>query len=73
MKFAKRVIPEPVIIRLKRAEESLSNIKQFYVECRDQDEKFSALSNLYGVVSIGQSMIFCHVSISKASKTPPTI
>ncbi|XP_064385285.1 ATP-dependent RNA helicase DDX19A-like [Halichondria panicea] len=60
MKFAKRVIPDPVIIRLKRAEESLNNIKQFYVECRDQDEKFSALSNLYGVVSIGQSMIFCH-------------
>ncbi len=62
MSFAKRVIPDPVMIRLKRAEESLSNIKQFYVECRDQDEKFSALANLYGVISIGQSMIFCYVS-----------
>lgn len=62
MSFAKRVIPDPVTIRLKRAEESLNNIKQFYVECKDQDEKFNALANLYGVISIGQSMIFCHVS-----------
>ena len=64
MKFARRVIPDPITIRLKRSEESLSNIKQFYVECRDQEDKFNALSNLYGVISIGQSMIFCHVSIN---------
>ena len=28
MEFAKRVVPDPVIIRLKRNEESLDNIKQ---------------------------------------------
>ena len=28
MDFAKRVVPDPVIIRLKRNEESLDNIKQ---------------------------------------------
>lgn len=62
MKFAQRVIPDPIIIRLKRNEESLTNIKQFYVDCKSKEDKFSALSNLYGVVSIGQAMIFCHVS-----------
>jgi len=60
MKFAKTVIPNAVILRLKRSEESLSNIKQFYVECSSEDDKFVALSNLYGVVSIGQAMVFCH-------------
>lgn len=28
MEFAKRVVPEPIMIRLKRKEESLDNIKQ---------------------------------------------
>ncbi|XP_045161433.2 ATP-dependent RNA helicase DDX19A-like [Mercenaria mercenaria] len=60
MKFAQAVIPNnPVVIKLRRDEESLDNIRQFYVQCRDQEDKFQALSNIYGAISIGQSMIFC--------------
>ncbi|XP_041378191.1 ATP-dependent RNA helicase DDX19A-like isoform X2 [Gigantopelta aegis] len=60
MKFAQNVIPNnPVVIRLRREEESLDNIRQFYIECRSADDKFQALSNIYGSISIGQSMIFC--------------
>lgn len=60
MKFAQAVIPNsPVVIKLRREEESLDNIRQFYVQCRDQEDKFQALSNIYGAISIGQSMIFC--------------
>lgn len=62
MKFAQAVVPNPVKIRLRREEESLDNIKQFYIECTSPEEKFKALSNIYGTISIGQSMIFCHVS-----------
>lgn len=63
MKFAERVIPnDPIVIKLKREEESLDNIKQYYVECSNMEEKFEALSNIYSAVSIGQSMIFCAVS-----------
>jgi len=62
MKFARAVVPDAVIIRLKREEESLDNIKQYYIVCKDQEEKFVALSNIYGAITIGQSMIFCHVS-----------
>lgn len=47
-----------------REEESLDNIKQVYFECSNKEEKFQALSNIYGTISIGQSMIFCHVSSS---------
>lgn len=59
MKFAEAIIPNPVVIKLRKEEESLDNIKQFYIECTDQEGKFSALSNIYGSISIGQSMIFC--------------
>ena len=34
------------------------------MECKRQEEKFTALCTLYGVVSIGQAMIFCHVSFT---------
>nr|CAD7259269.1 unnamed protein product [Timema shepardi] len=60
MEFAEAIVSSPVIIRLKREEESLNNIKQYYVMCRNQDEKYSAIANIYGVVSIGQAIIFCH-------------
>ena len=63
MRFAKTVVPDPIVIRLRREEESLDNIKQFYVVCRDQEDKQQALSNVCGVVSIGQCIVFCHVSI----------
>ncbi|KAI0215469.1 ATP-dependent RNA helicase DDX19A [Lamellibrachia satsuma] len=60
MKFAQAVVPNPVLIRLRREEETLANIKQYYIDCKSQHEKFQALSNIYGAISIGQSMIFCH-------------
>lgn len=61
MDFAQKIIPnDPVIIRLRREEESLDNIKQYYIESSNLEEKYQALCNIYGSISIGQSMIFCH-------------
>lgn len=60
MKFAEAIVPNPVTIRLRREEESLDNISQYYISARDKEGKFEALSNIYGTLSIGQSMIFCH-------------
>ncbi|KAM9814027.1 ATP-dependent RNA helicase DDX19A [Neosynchiropus ocellatus] len=58
--FAKRIVPEPNIIKLKREEETLDTIKQFYVLCNNKEEKFQALCNIYGAITIAQAMIFCH-------------
>ncbi|XP_062505109.1 ATP-dependent RNA helicase DDX19A-like isoform X2 [Corticium candelabrum] len=66
MSFARRVVAEPVIIRLKKEEETVENIKQYYVQCRNEDDKFQALSNIYGVVTIGQAMVFCRTKKSAA-------
>lgn len=62
-RFAETVVPEPNIIRLKREEETLDTIKQFYIICKDKEDKFTALCNLYGALTIAQAMIFCHVSL----------
>lgn len=60
--FAERIVPDPNVIRLKREEETLDTIKQYYVLCRDRQDKFNALCNIYGAITIAQAMIFCHVS-----------
>lgn len=61
MKFAESIIPNPIILRLRREEESLDNIKQYYVFCKTEQEKYTAISNIYGVITIGQAIIFCQV------------
>uniref|UniRef100_A0AAQ4PHV0 RNA helicase n=1 Tax=Gasterosteus aculeatus aculeatus TaxID=481459 RepID=A0AAQ4PHV0_GASAC len=58
--FAQRIVPEPNIIKLKREEETLDTIKQYYVLCNSREEKFQALCNIYGAITIAQAMIFCH-------------
>jgi len=63
MSFATNVVSDAVVIRLRKEEESLDNIKQFYVECNSADSKYEALANLYGALTIGQTMVFCHVGI----------
>lgn len=57
--FATKIVKEPMIIRLRRQDESLSYIKQFYVECTSFESKYKALSNVYGLITVGQSIIFC--------------
>jgi ATP-dependent RNA helicase DDX19/DBP5 len=47
------------IIRLRREEESLDNIRQYWVQSETPEEKYNSIANIYGVVTIGQAMIFC--------------
>jgi len=66
MQFAEQIVSDPIIIKLKREEESLDYIKQYYVVCRGREEKFEALCNIYGTISIGQAIIFCHTKKTAA-------
>lgn len=59
MNFAERVVVDPLIIRLRREEESLDNIRQYYIECQNISQKHNAIANLYGTITIGQCIIFC--------------
>ncbi|KAJ1663969.1 RNA helicase required for poly(A+) mRNA export [Coemansia sp. RSA 1813] len=56
--FTKRFAPEANELRLKASELTVEGIKQFYMECRDQKHKFDVLSELYSLMTVGQSIIF---------------
>lgn len=65
MEFAEMMVPNPVIIKLRREEESLDNIKQYYVKCMSLEAKYKAMANIYGMCTVGQAIVFCQVLISK--------
>ncbi|XP_051668564.1 ATP-dependent RNA helicase DDX25 isoform X2 [Manacus candei] len=57
--FAERIIPDPIVIKLREEELTLSNIRQYFMVCQNSEEQYKALCNLYGSFTIGQVMIFC--------------
>lgn len=57
--FAENIISDSVVLKLRREEESLDNIKQYYVYCDSKHAKCQAIRNIYGVITVGQAMIFC--------------
>lgn len=60
--FAERIIPDPNVIKLRKEELTLNNIRQYYVLCGDRKDKYQALCNIYGGITIGQAIIFCQVT-----------
>ena len=62
IEFASKIVKDPIIIRLRRQDESLSYIRQFYVRCDNFEAKYQALTNIFGMLTVGQAMIFCGVS-----------
>ncbi|NXI51898.1 DDX25 helicase, partial [Chloroceryle aenea] len=59
--FATRIVCSPIVIKLREEELTLSNIRQYYLVCRNREEKYRALCNIYGSVTVGQAMVFCQV------------
>ncbi|XP_036601769.1 ATP-dependent RNA helicase DDX25 [Trichosurus vulpecula] len=57
--FAERIIPDPNVIKLRKEELTLNNIRQYYVLCDSRKDKYQALCNIYGGITIGQAIIFC--------------
>lgn len=56
--FSDKFCPNPNVLRLKHTELNVDAIKQIYMDCEDDDDKFEALKNLYGLLTIGSSIIF---------------
>jgi len=57
-KFALCVVPSPNIIRVKKEDLTLDQIKQFYINCKSEEKKFQILCDIYGILTVGQSIIF---------------
>ncbi|NWJ04446.1 DDX25 helicase, partial [Crypturellus undulatus] len=60
--FATRLVANPIVIKLRQEELTLGAVRQFYFVCESRRDKYRALCNLYGSITIGQAIIFCHVS-----------
>ncbi|RIB02737.1 DEAD-domain-containing protein [Gigaspora rosea] len=56
--FATRFAPNANQFSLKVEELSVKTIKQFYMDCKNDEHKFEVLDDLYTLLTIGQSIIF---------------
>lgn len=58
-KYANNFAPNANKIELKRNELSVDSIRQFYMDCKTEEQKYDILVLLYHILTIGQSIIFC--------------
>ncbi|EAL66538.1 DEAD-box RNA helicase [Dictyostelium discoideum AX4] len=57
----KKIVQDPYTsIRLKRQELSVEKIHQYFIDCGSEDNKALILSDIYGFISVGQSIVFVH-------------
>jgi len=57
--FANKFAPNANKIELQKTELSVDNIRQFYMDCKNEEHKYEVLVSLYSLLTIGQSIIFC--------------
>lgn len=69
--FASKFAPNANKIELKRNELSVDNIRQFYMDCRNEEHKYEVLVSLYSLLTIGQSIIFCQVRVFDFGQRTP--
>jgi ATP-dependent RNA helicase DDX19/DBP5 len=60
-RFAKAVAPGAVEIMVETEQLSLDTVQQYYMACRDENDKYKALTDIFSLLEIGQSIIFVHV------------
>lgn len=63
VEFAGRFAPGANQITLAHEELTVEGIKQLYLECPSDTDKYDALVKLYGLMTIGSSIIFVRVSM----------
>jgi len=56
--FAKKFAPNANEIMLRTEELSVEGIKQFYMDCPNEEAKFQVLVDCYNLMTVGQSIIF---------------
>lgn len=60
-KYAERFAPNANQIRLKQNELTVVGISQMYMDCPSEKDKYDILCKLYGLMTIGSSVIFVKV------------
>jgi len=62
MKYAERFAPNANQMRLRQQELTVKGISQMYMDCPSQSDKYDILCKLYGLMTIGSSVIFVKAS-----------
>ena len=58
--ISKKMMRDPKKILVKTEELTLEGIKQFYVNVERNEYKFDVLCDLYALISVSQSIIYCN-------------
>ncbi|KAJ6246651.1 eukaryotic initiation factor 4a-ii [Anaeramoeba flamelloides] len=59
-KVTSKFMRDPIKILVKKEELTLEGIKQFYIDVEKESYKFQTLMDLYKVINITQTVIFCN-------------
>lgn len=61
MTYAERFAPNAHQMKLRQQELTVKGISQMYMDCPDENKKYDVLCKLYGLMTIGSSVIFVRV------------
>ena len=61
MKYAQAYAPDANQIKLKKQELTVKGISQMYMDCPSESDKYEILCQLYGLLTVGSSIIFVKV------------
>lgn len=64
--FAMRMAPDANQITVKRETLSLDKIQQYYIDAGNAEERFTILSEIYELLTLGQSIIFVRTRVDAA-------
>ena len=59
--YAEKFAPAANQITLRHEELTVEGIKQLYMDCSSEEEKYKVLVKLYGLMTVGSSIIFVKV------------
>lgn len=59
-RITRNFMRNPLNILIKKEELTLEGIKQFYIDCEKNEYKFETLCDLYSLISVSQTIIYCN-------------
>jgi ATP-dependent RNA helicase DDX19/DBP5 len=68
MKYAERFAPNANQLKLRQQELTVKGISQMYMDCPAEKDKYEILCKLYGLMTIGSSIIFVKVCGHRPAK-----
>lgn len=66
-RYAQKFAPNANLLTLKTEELTVQGIKQLYMDCDSEQHKYEVLVKLYGLMTIGSSIIFVKVSLGESA------